>query len=129
MPSRKHRPGLRGFDVSGTIEGHFAGPIDGLWPWNSGAWTQKRASVQLVVLAWVFSLPEFMSFKLFGKTISVVNIYLDFLGHPLSKRVLRQTKKNQASNKDKPIQSRTHSMDLHVSLPLLSPVWSSVGLP
>ena len=32
-----------------------------------------------------YSLPEFMNFKLFGKTISVVNIKLGlFLGHPLS---------------------------------------------
>ena len=33
-----------------------------------------------------FSLPEFMNFKLFGKTILVVNIKFElFLGHPLSK--------------------------------------------
>ena len=32
------------------------------------------------------SLPEFMNFKLFGKTILVVNIKFElFLGHPLSK--------------------------------------------
>ena len=32
------------------------------------------------------SLPEFMNFKLFGKTTLVVNIKFElFLGHPLSK--------------------------------------------
>ena len=36
----------------------------------------------------VSSLPEFMNFKLFGKTILVGNIQFElFLGHPLSQRV------------------------------------------
>ena len=45
------------------------------------AWVQEPS-----YCVWaVSSLPEFMNFKLFGKTILVVNIKFGlFLGHPLS---------------------------------------------
>ena len=33
----------------------------------------------------IYSLPQFVNFKLFGNTILVVNIKFVFVGHPLSK--------------------------------------------
>ena len=51
----------------------------------SMVWELAKWLVTLVVTH-LHSLPEFMNFKLFGKTILVVNIQFElFLGHPLSK--------------------------------------------
>ena len=46
----------------------------------------RAAAMRLLSTAVCVSLPQFMNFKLFGKTILVVNIKFGlFLGHPLSK--------------------------------------------
>ena len=48
--------------------------------------SEGSAQVQLKGSGKKDSLPEFMNFKLFGKTIFVVNINIMFFwGHPLSK--------------------------------------------
>ena len=57
------------------------GPPQGFLSWLIWVWVKTRYPT----FTRGNSLPEFMNFKLFGKTICVVNIEFElFVGHPLS---------------------------------------------